>query len=561
MKIQCIDRQVKEILESGIFVIPRFQRPFSWDKDNIDEFWSDSTSVIKKDYFIGAFVTYQMSNGVFGVVDGQQRLTTITILLCVLRDKYKEFGFEARAKGIQNLIERRDLDNNRQFILKAESSYPYFQAKIQNYSGDDDIVDVGAEEERLIAAYHSLKGYVSARVSIAEKADNKNQKEKVKKELDLIRDKILGLNAISITLENQDDAYTIFETLNTRGKDLTVADLAKNHILRLLQTRNKELDRPKDWWDEIVQNLEQSSKTIQVKTFMHHQWLSKNEFVTEKQLFKSIRDSVNRDNARNFILNLKDDAVLYRGVFDPNDLDIWNPQNDDVRESLFAITNILNIQIASPLLLSILRRYAKKQMKDGQIRELFSLVEKYHFIHTTICGLPSSGGVSQMYALHAREISNAPDANSLGQKISEFKVKVRSRIPEKETFLANFPKVIYGNPRQKDVVKYILWKIERSRFPAIKADSDSLSIEHLMPQSVRKDYVNQLGNLILVPQSFNGSSLGAKPINDKLRLIKTGGRSVDDIQLDSMGNWTEEAIRMRTKELAEYSFETVWKIR
>ena len=89
MKIQCIERDIRQILESGTYIIPRFQRPFSWERDHIEEFWQDTTSDVKKDYFIGAFVTYNINNASYGVVDGQQRLTTITIALCAIRDNIR----------------------------------------------------------------------------------------------------------------------------------------------------------------------------------------------------------------------------------------------------------------------------------------------------------------------------------------------------------------------------------------------------------------------------------------------------------------------------------------
>jgi len=89
MKIQCIERDIRQILESGAYIIPRFQRPFSWERDHIEEFWQDTTSDVKKDYFIGAFVTYNINNASYGVVDGQQRLTTITIALCAIRDNIR----------------------------------------------------------------------------------------------------------------------------------------------------------------------------------------------------------------------------------------------------------------------------------------------------------------------------------------------------------------------------------------------------------------------------------------------------------------------------------------
>ena len=109
MKIQCVEKDIRQVLESGTYLIPRFQRPFSWDEDNVEEFWVDSTSDLKRDYFIGAFVSYNLSSSSFGLVDGQQRITTITIALCAIRDKFNDLGFAAPAKGVHRLIETRDL--------------------------------------------------------------------------------------------------------------------------------------------------------------------------------------------------------------------------------------------------------------------------------------------------------------------------------------------------------------------------------------------------------------------------------------------------------------------
>ena len=95
----------------GIIVIPRFQRPYSWKSDNIRDFWNDITNSDEGSYFIGSMVIYSMKQDRFGVVDGQQRLTTITILLCVIRDHLAKLGEEELAKGVHNFIETRDRDN------------------------------------------------------------------------------------------------------------------------------------------------------------------------------------------------------------------------------------------------------------------------------------------------------------------------------------------------------------------------------------------------------------------------------------------------------------------
>lgn len=557
MKIQCVDSDVRKVLESGTYTIPRFQRPYSWDKENVEEFWSDTTSNVKEDYFIGSIVTYSMGSAAYGLVDGQQRLTTITIALCAVRDKYVSLGYEAPAKGIHRLIETRDLNDQSQFVLKAESSYPYLQAKIQSFNKEDERIELGEEEIAIANAYSTISTFINSRVNEYEKLP---QPEVATKEwLDEVRDKLLALKVIWITLETQEDAYLIFETLNTRGKDLTAADLAKNHLLRLLPVEGNILDRPKDHWMEMQSHLENANRSIQMTTFLHHYWLSKHPFTTEKELYRSIRAEVSLANVKEVINELRSDCVLYRGIGEPEGLDIWTKPTSDVKHSLYCVSNILNIQIANPLLLTALRLFKEKKLKDKQVREIISLVERYHYIHTSISGLPSSGGIARMYAGHARELANAQDPNARGRCIEDFKRKIKDKIPTKSVFASKFKLLSYTNQRQRDLIRYTLWKIDQHRCPALNIDRASSSIEHLLPQSSKASHSHSLGNLILVPIKFNGSTLDSKPFEDKRTLLKMHGYPLDH-HIETAEEWGEREIDFRLDALTDYAYDVVWAV-
>lgn len=225
MKIESTDQDIRTMLSSGYYRIPRFQRPYSWDRDNIQEFWDDVVRDNPSDYFIGSMVVYKDGQQGYGVVDGQQRLTTITILLCVLRNTLVELGLGDLAQGIHGLIERRNIDNKPEYIVSTETSYPYFQDSIQKLGEPALKVEPLREELNLAAAFEQLSALVSdamKSVEVDTTLSEKKRPEVAQQKLISIRDALLNLKLIFIKLEDEDDAYIIFETLNTRGKDLSL---------------------------------------------------------------------------------------------------------------------------------------------------------------------------------------------------------------------------------------------------------------------------------------------------------------------------------------------------
>jgi uncharacterized protein with ParB-like and HNH nuclease domain len=149
MKISCFDKQVGQLLSEAYYKIPRFQRPYSWDHVNIEEFWNDTVVEGEGDYFIGNFVVYD-DKGTLGVVDGQQRITTITLLLCALRDELARQGESKLAKGLHNLIERADIRAEKFYVLQTETSYPYLQEHIQRFPEKRSSQDGPGPEEVLL---------------------------------------------------------------------------------------------------------------------------------------------------------------------------------------------------------------------------------------------------------------------------------------------------------------------------------------------------------------------------------------------------------------------------
>jgi uncharacterized protein with ParB-like and HNH nuclease domain len=224
MNITPRNMSVRALFQSTFFSIPRFQRPYSWDRGNIEDFWNDVIESGANDYFIGSMVFYGAANAQFlNVVDGQQRLTTITIFLAALRDTLINVGEGGLAEGVQSIIQRRDIANQLRYVLKTESSYPYFQEHIQKMGPPDLQVTPGEEEAGIANAYEfALKGFMSLVAPIQDSTDSTSKKKTaIRKKLEGIRDALLSLDVIVVQLDKDDDAYLVFETLNTRGKVLS----------------------------------------------------------------------------------------------------------------------------------------------------------------------------------------------------------------------------------------------------------------------------------------------------------------------------------------------------
>ena len=224
-------------LSYPIMSIPNFQREYSWDEYYYRQFFMDLIEGIKQengklintDYFIGTMVFSGSlkSDECIEVIDGQQRLTVITILLSVITDKLKKINEEDLAEATFKYIKTKD-DYGRSIPkLRSITSYPYFEAYVQSMKKCE-ISPATEEEENIKNTYNYFE--------VALEEQKLRQLKKFDDEItykDLIvaiRDQILKFNVISILTEDKESAYEIFEILNAKGKSLASIDLIKNTI-------------------------------------------------------------------------------------------------------------------------------------------------------------------------------------------------------------------------------------------------------------------------------------------------------------------------------------------
>jgi uncharacterized protein with ParB-like and HNH nuclease domain len=567
MKITCIDREVKKIFETGYYYIPRFQRPYSWEKDHIIDFWNDINNGSDADYFIGSIVVYKKSTETFGIVDGQQRLTTITMMLCALRDFYRSEGFENPAKGIHSLIEKIDLNNKQQYILQTETSYPYFQEHIQKYEEPEIGVDFGTEEVNLKKGFEIIEKSIQDEIDLLkrDKQKKENIREYTLKKLNEIRDNILRLKLIYIELDDEDDAYEIFETLNTRGKDLSVGDLVKNYLTKHIKANNTGVDIPKDKWNLIRDKIEGVDSDLDIDTFLLHVWLSKYEYTTGKTLFKKIKNQIRPAHSRAFLDNLVTDSVSYISIFD-TETRKWDKNEYAIRDSLKTLSRF-NVTQQTPMVLALMREYGAKKIKMKLVQEALEAIEHFHYIFTAITSQRSSGGIGTMYSTYGRKLSAASDDNLRSQIIKELKQKMREKLPTYDEFLASFRniKFVKDFTKQKRIIQYTLSKIDKHyNDSGTTIDYETMTLEHILPQNpkvkghVNSEHVGLLGNLILISEATN-NAMANDDFAIKKKILLSSNIFIDQI-ISSSTEWTDREIDQRTELLAKNAYNTVFKI-
>lgn len=563
MKIESRDSDVGSILAGAYFKIPRYQRPYSWEREQVEEFWEDTIQNAHGDYFIGSVVVFKgKGDTAHSIVDGQQRFTTITMVLCALRNALTENGSTNLADGVHTLVERRDLTNKLKYVLQTETSYPYLQEYIQKPTSREVDIELGDEERHLKAAFELISAKVDAEVTSIRGRTSLNAKQKNVKTVEAlegIRDTLLGLKIILVELDNEDDAYFVFETLNTRGKDLQVQDIVKNHITRLKKPTNAGVDVARDKWNAILETFEKSAANLRMDAFLHHYWLSREDFVAQKKLFKRIKSRVNRTNIDAFLDNLVEDSRTYRIIHEPDyRKGGWSVQERVIRSALDAL-NLFRVRMSVPMILSVLREKDAGGLNQKHVRETLLCLESFHFVFNAVAGQRATGGSAGMFASHARQLHVAKPKDKLSV-CRELRDKLRDRLPPLDEFVLGFREIMFTDreTKQKALVRYILGKI--AAHLGNQLDMTLMTIEHIAPQSSASsaDAIGQLGNLILVSEKVN-QKLGSKTFPAKKRILEKSNISLDEF-VASRNRWDTKAIEDHTKWLASLAYKKIWKV-
>ncbi|MBD2068303.1 DUF262 domain-containing protein [Leptolyngbya sp. FACHB-671] len=574
MKIEANDKEVRDIFSLGYFKIPRFQRPYSWTEEEVTNFWEDVVIKDYSHYFIGSMVVYQTEKPYYGIVDGQQRLTTITLMLAAIRNAFLDYEDENLAKGVHQYIEKANIDNINEYVLDSETSFPYLQEYIQSFKKSGIQCTVGSEEQNLKTAFELINKELYSVIPKFDKNDLNNElfqegRHQILENLKSIRNKVLSLKLVFIQLDNEDDAYLIFETLNTRGKSLTTPDLVKNLLLQKLRSSNITWDSSKLMWNKILEKFDDNGldKNI-VESFLYHHWLSKYGDTTQKHLFGEIKkhvDSSSRNESGNksnlLLLELQKNSDYYVSILSPDNYQ-WSPEEkSSVKKSLSAL-RLFNVKQQTSMILSLVRAYRESKITLRILRKFLWKIECFHFIFNAITSQRSSGQIAPLYSKFAQEVSNTDGLDKIQSILTSLLRKLKEKLPGFDEFEVKFLDLTYTKNKQRDkkIIQYILEKFMGENINALPVDYPSASIEHIMPQAIGNEaIVGSIGNLILVDRVTNAEQLKDLNFMRKIEILKDKKYPLDSYLLDST-EWTAKEIEERGKSMAYAAYYQIWSL-
>jgi uncharacterized protein with ParB-like and HNH nuclease domain len=571
------------------FVVPKYQRAYEWDKSAADEFLEDLQEEAKANraLFLGTLIfdTSQEASKKIIIVDGQQRLTTIFLLLIACRCRARALGEEGIAQQTQQRITFVDpatADSLGPLLLASESIKEIFQHMADGQWDGKFPAKIGAKQvkrqtNRVRPTYDLFQNYV---------------KEFDKTQLASLLESIYKTRVIRIELQGEEEAFSIFERTNNRGVDLEVSDLLKNFFY---QQGIPELD---EIWNEIIRN---SDGTI--LKMLKYFYVSRKGYVNKAALYRKLKEySKEIKGPSNLVEELRKFSAFYAAIRKEEGSNVVKTYFDDlgckaiasdadkyerIHISLQAL-RLFKISQIYPLIdaaiRSLLRNGGAGSAKDAKtfIRLLQSM-EKYHFVNNAICDRVGNE-VEKLYADYCTQYSKTSEFEKTTLELTE---KLIKQLASETEFASRFAQLSYS-PETIPIITYVFDRFSNEGLapgervsifnPLKKLRRRGHNVEHFLAQkptpgtvidSETFEAIDNIGNLLVVSFRVN-SSLGNGSPREKFQKLAAeldtkvaNLRYVRDFikQYSKFGDsWNKEVIVNRANDMAHDAYNRVWKL-
>jgi len=537
------------VIETRRLEVPRFQRSYSWLYDEVTEFWDDLAAAIERDdpeYFLGTIIlSASEAAGRDVVIDGQQRLATTSMLLAAIRDAFRDLGEDTRADMIQaKYLASEDLTSLTPEPHLALNKYD------DNCFRKAVIVEGGSAEPkrdshaRLLETNDELLSWVMTIVVAAPSPSDATK--------DLIRwATYVGDRArvMLVTVPTIARVFLVFETINDRGRDLTVADLLKNYLFSVASGR---VDSVEAHWTTAASGFEAADSNVSLVVFVRHFWSSYKGRVREKELFSSIKRDVRTEQEAVDFAEMMETAADQYGALLGSDYDYWSDLGRSAGANVETLLR-LGLEQNRPLLLAAMREFDKRELH----KLLHALVS--WSVRGLIVGGIGGGTAERVYCEAAQRIS---DRRML--TVSQTFDVLKPIIPADDVFKSVFAQYSTNKPQ---LARYLLLALERAQVGDTEPemvpndDVDAVNLEHVLPQ--RPDatewpafhqedlgaWAKRIGNMALLRKSEN------KRIGNKSYPLKRPALAASSLKLTASAakadEWSPQTVTVRQAHLAE----------
>jgi hypothetical protein len=554
----------RKLMGNGLtYRIPRFQRDYSWTEDEWEDLWLDLLGTIKEGgepaHYMGYLVLQSDNEKTFDVIDGQQRLTTLSIIIL------------AALKNFARLVdEGKDPERNKQRLDGYRQSYIGFldpvtfvpRSKLTLNRNNDHyyqtyIVPLGHLPVRNFrASEHGLrKAFEWFEKRVRNYATNAGQDEGVTlaRFIESFSDKLFFT---VITVTDELNAYKVFETLNARGVRLSSTDLLKNYLFSVLHREGQhehEMRILEERWESIVGRLGSES----FPDFLRMHWNSRRDSVRQTELFKVIRSKVTtREHAFNLLREMEEDMDNYLALTQP-ETSHWLPALKAYALEL----RMFNVRQPLPLLLA-----ARRFLVDGDMETLLRACVIISFRYNVIAGLQANEQ-ERTYGTVAGQISN----RTLSGLVAILAALKPIYLHDAQFKAAFAEKVIRTtNTRNNRVVRYLLCTLEKhTSGNDHDADSDSFNIEHILPQKPNHGWdafrdedlellAYRLGNMTLLQTGANRDVGNAAFATKKPAFAASVFEITRKVAAEN-ADWTPERLGARQSWMANQAA-AIWRI-
>lgn len=541
------------------YTVPPFQRDYAWGEEQIEELWQDFEGAIeeKTQHFMGYLVLKSTEAGFFEIIDGQQRLTTITLMII------------AALFQLKKLVENNDStkENQERIDYYHKAYLAVFDASTLETSRKLTLNDNNKKHFIDIIA----RGYTVPKLRILTASNRKLNRalEFFQRKLaaydgeqlaNFVKNIEKGFLFTTITVEDDLDAFTIFETLNARGIFLSAPDLLKNYLFSLVASEYgvtpSFLDELNDDWLAIINELGATNFTLFLRAY--HSMTDK--LILQKNLYRMLKQKINKaEQVIPYVKSIKEYASIYAALRNPKD-DLWTEYESGIYTQCvddLHILKIYNIKIPLSLLMA-----AHKKFAASKFIKILSWVGVVSIRYNVIGGREVKN-LERKYNEIANDImSKKGDSNAL----NDVKNALMSICPSDENFKSDFAKkTMLGRPKPQRVT-FLLRKIEThccAQEPPANA-----TLEHILPHIPNdawqeyfglEDYnsaIDRLGNMTLLPP---GVELGQETFAEKKAILQKTGFAINK-ELCNYDAWDIENLNQHQQWLAKQA-SAVWRIK